>query len=258
MDSPSISDQMGPLVIDIETAERFDELCDPVKNYLVEREQRRGAEAEEPEDPATRAINALSLNPAVGTIVSIGMWLVGIERGLVLVNNEICTNPELKGSHRYNDHATVFYGSEAEMLSVFWAKVLEKAGRCGRNARYPLVTFNGRSFDGPFLMLRSAFHRIKPTRNMVGYRFNLSDHCDLQEVFSFMGALSWQHRYSLDFWCNLLGIVSPKQDMDGTHVGSVWESGDLDRLIQYSIADIQATAQLYVSVLPLIESIRES
>lgn len=244
----------GPLVIDIETAGRFQELPEEVQDYLVEREARR-----EPKDKDTdtrtaaqRTADGLALNPAAGTIVCIGLHTVVDHRSLVLVNAEN-GDKSVKKEPRYDD-AWVFYGSEQDILAKFWQVVGEKAGPGGRGAKHPLVTFNGRAFDGPFLMLRSVVHGVKPTRNMVGYRFGLNDHCDLFEVLSFMGALSSQSRFSLDFWCRMLGVESPKSDMDGSQVGVVWESGDYDRLIQYSVADVRATAHLYAQLLPLIES----
>lgn len=245
---------MQPLVVDIETAERFDSLDIEVQKYLVDRERQQLQKSGEEADPTENVIASLPLNPAAGTIVSIGMWLVEDKRGLVLVNNQLTADKKLNGSKQFDQQTGVFYGSEAKILEVFWAKVVEKAGYGGRNARYPIITFNGRSFDGPFLMLRSTICGVKPTRNMVGYRYSLQDNCDLLEVLTFMGALSWQHRYSLDFWCHQFGIESPKQDMDGSQVGEVWRSGDLEKLIRYSIADVKATAELYKAVKPLIES----
>ncbi len=248
---------MGPLVIDIETAERFDNLALPVQEYLINREKQRMDQSDEIDDPKEKVIEMLPLNPAAGTIVAIGMWLVNEDRGLVLINNELDEETNPSGYTHFDQETVVVYGSEQKILEVFWAKLVEKAGYGGRNAKYPIITFNGRLFDGPFLMLRSAIYGIKPSRNLVGYRYNLNDNCDLMEALTFMGALSWQHRYSLDFWCHQFGIESPKQDMDGSQVGQVWRSGDLERLVRYSISDIRATAELYVYVKPLIESIME-
>lgn len=250
-------EQMGPLVIDIETAGQFEDLPEAVQKYLVEREERRLGEVEGEEDAESNVVENLPLNPAAGIIVSIGMWLLEQQRGLVLVNNSGSQDPNLVGVRQYSEETTVFYGTESEILQVFWNKVIEKAGRGGRGANYPIITFNGRAFDGPFLMLRSTLCGIKPTRNLLGYRYSFHDHCDLQEVLTFQGALAWQHRYSLDFWCNMLGIASPKQDMDGSQVGEVWRTGDLERLIRYSLADIKATADLYLKLQPLIETLKE-
>src|SRR5262245_60935732 len=52
--------------------------------------------------------------------------------------------------------------AESVFLAEFW-KAIARFDR--------FVTFNGRSFDGPFLMLRSAALGIAPTKNLVGYRY---------------------------------------------------------------------------------------
>jgi len=248
---------MGPVVVDIETAQRFETLSQPVQDYLIEREMKRMESNGEIGDAKSSVLKSLQLNPAAGTIVTIGMWLVEEHRGLVLVNNEQAQEQYPTGHIQMDADLVVYYGSEEQILRVFWSKLLEKAGPGGKFARYPVVTFNGRSFDGPFLMLRSVKYGIKPTRNLVGYRYNLNDNCDLLDVFTFMGVLSWQHRYSLDFWCHQLGIDSPKQDMDGSMVSMVWHSKDFERLVRYSLADIKATAQLYLAAQPLIEILQE-
>jgi len=249
---------VGPVVVDIETVGRFDCLSSSVQEYLIERELKRLESNGENGDAQANVIESLPLNPAAGTIAAIGLWLINEERGLVLINNEEAEDAYPTGHAQPDAQTVVYYGSEMQILKVFWAKLLEKAGPGGRYAAYPVVTFNGRHFDGPFLMLRSAVYGIKPTRNLVGYRYNLNDNCDLLEVLTLMGVLSWQHRYSLDFWCSQFGIESPKKDMDGSQVGEVWRSGDFDRLVNYSLSDIKATAELYLAAQPLIEVLQES
>jgi len=47
-------------------------------------------------------------------------------------------------------------GTEKEVLEKFWNTV---------KAYDQIVTFNGRAFDCPFIMVRSAVHKLKPTRD---------------------------------------------------------------------------------------------
>ena len=70
-------------------------------------------------------------------------------------------------------------GDERALLAGFW----ETAARFDR-----LVSFNGRSFDGPFLSVRSAIHGVAPSRNLAGYRYSVESHVDLMEVLTFQGA----------------------------------------------------------------------
>jgi uncharacterized protein YprB with RNaseH-like and TPR domain len=48
------------------------------------------------------------------------------------------------------------------------------------------ITFNGRSFDAPFLIVRSAVHRIKPSVNLIPNRYD-KYHIDLFDQLSFYG-----------------------------------------------------------------------
>jgi hypothetical protein len=51
-----------------------------------------------------------------------------------------------------------------------------------------IVTFNGRSFDVPFLYLRSALLNVAISRkDWLGYRFQTEPHCDLAEQLTFYG-----------------------------------------------------------------------
>ena len=59
--------------------------------------------------------------------------------------------------------------SEKEMLESFW-RVAKRVDQ--------FITFNGRNFDVPFLMMRSAMLGVKVTRNLMGYRYG-DEHIDL-------------------------------------------------------------------------------
>jgi predicted PolB exonuclease-like 3'-5' exonuclease len=120
------------------------------------------------------------------------------------------------------------------------------------------VTFNGRGFDGPFLMLRSAALGIPATKNLVGYRYSLRPHTDLLDVLSFFGA---SRKWTLDFACKALGIESPKeQGIDGYSVGPYYRSGRLREIALYCRRDVEATARLYQklekTLLPALEDRR--
>jgi 3'-5' exonuclease len=88
----------------------------------------------------------------------------------------------------------------------------------GKGKRTRLVTFNGRGYDGPVLMTRSAQLGIAPSRNLVPYRYDLSDHCDLFDVLGYQGAS--RDRFSLDYWCRRFDVESPKGLIDPTQIAS--------------------------------------
>ena len=116
------------------------------------------------------------------------------------------------------------------------------------------MTFNGRGYDGPMLMIRSAQLGIAPTRNLVGHRYNLSDHCDLFDVLQFQGAV--RDRYSLDYWCRRFDVESPKGSIDGSQVARAYRAGRIEDIGEYCLRDVRATAELFRrlegTLLPLV------
>ena len=106
-----------------------------------------------------------------------------------------------------------------------------------------VITFNGRGFDAPYLMLRSAVHKIRATKNMMGYRYDYKEHCDLMEQLTFYGAT---RKFSLDFYAKFFGIKSSKADgIDGSMVGDFYKKGKYMDIARYCFRDLVATKELY-------------
>jgi DNA polymerase elongation subunit (family B) len=130
--------------------------------------------------------------------------------------------------------------SEKEMLEEFW----DTLSRFDR-----VVSYNGRSFDGPFLSVRSAICGVAPTKNLSGYRYSMAEHVDLLEVLTFNGATDWKSRPSLHAACVAFGIPSPKSaEMHGYAVGDAYREGRLAEIADYCRRDVEATAALYRKV----------
>jgi hypothetical protein len=113
----------------------------------------------------------------------------------------------------------------------------------GKGKRTRLVTFNGRGYDGPVLMTRSAQLGIAPSRNLVPYRYDISDHCDLFDVLGYQGAS--RDRFSLDYWCRRFDVESPKGSIDGSQVAKAYRAGRIEDIGEYCLRDVRATAQLF-------------
>ena len=92
-------------------------------------------------------------------------------------------------------------------------------------------------------MLRSAILSIKPTRNLIPYRFDSSTHCDLLEQLTFYGAV---RRFNLDFYCKAFGIKSPKSDgVTGLDLGDLFREKRFKDIAAYCLGDVVAMAELY-------------
>ena len=174
-------------------------------------------------------VQKLSLSPLTARIVAIGMLNPETMAGKVLYQSP---NQERSGPDERNIeyHA----GNEEQIVRQFWDDVRHYD---------QFITFNGRSFDCPFIMLRSAMLSIPPTRNLMPYRYDSSVHCDLLDQLTFYGAV---RRFNLDFYCKSFGIKSPKSEgVSGLDIGPMFREGRFKEIAQYCAGDVIATAELF-------------
>ncbi len=218
---------MTTIAFDIEVAGfPWDEVDEITRGYLLNRARDEREREAVPE--------RMALYPGMGKVIAIGMWNLDMQRGLVLLEGEH------EEPHEWErvPHSDVFRGGEAELLERFWEIVARKSPR--------LVSYNGRGYDGPILMIRSAQNGVAPTSNLVPNRYHLRDHTDLMDVFSFFGA--WRERYSLDYWCRRFDVESPKGSIDGSQVGRAYREGRIEEIGEYCLRDVRATGELYTRV----------
>ena len=227
---------MATVVIDIETAGQPWESLDDAQRTYLERNARS-------EEERLRMPESMSLWPLTGKIIVIAMLNPDSGRGRIWYEK---TDGRLEETS--TDRRFTFVGDEeAVCLAEFW-KAMRRFHR--------FVTFNGRGFDGPFLMLRSAALGVTVTRNLVGYRYALRPHTDLLEALSFFGA---SRKWNLDFACKAFGVPSPKeQGMDGFSVGPFYRAGRLREIANYCRRDVEATAGLFQklekTLLPVLDT----
>ncbi|MGH2567593.1 MAG: ribonuclease H-like domain-containing protein [Bacteroidota bacterium] len=213
---------MSRVVVDIETLAfplaSFDRIQ---QDYLL---KFAGTDEEKLE-----TLKKLNLYPTTAQIIAIGMYNPDTERGKILFQAE-------QSVDSFSDDETVHFvsGDERTILTQFWEDV----------AKYgQFITFNGRGFDCPFLLLRSAILQIKPTRDLLPYRYDASKHCDLLEQFTFYGAI---RKFNLDFYCKAFGIESPKSHgVTGLDLGKLWEEKRFREIAEYCLGDLKATAELF-------------
>jgi len=227
---------VATVVFDIETAgHSWDSLDDAQKTYL-----QKNARTEEERE---RLPETLSLWPLTGKIIVVAMLNPESGRGRIWYEKTDGRAEETAADGRFK----IVGDAEPVLLAEFW-KAMRRFQR--------FVTFNGRGFDGPFLMLRSAALGVPVTRNLVGYRYSLRPHTDLLEAITFFGA---SRKWNLDFACKAFGVASPKeQGMDGFSVGPFYRAGRLREIALYCRRDVEATAALFLklekTLLPALEN----
>ncbi|HEX9163293.1 MAG TPA: ribonuclease H-like domain-containing protein [Thermoanaerobaculia bacterium] len=220
---------MKKLVIDIETVGvPWEEHDAYVREYLI-----KGMSEAEAEEEKRRG----ALSPFTGRIVAIGV--VNAETGRSCAMYEVPGQTEV--ITRRDGNRTLISGNEKQILEKFW-DYLDRADR--------FISFNGRQFDGPFLMIRSAIHGVPPKRDLIGNRYRFHPNCDLRQVLNFNGTVNpRQMKFNLDLACKAFGIVSSKRDgMDGRSVEALYRAGRYEDIALYCLEDVRATSELYLKL----------
>lgn len=218
-----------PLVLDIETVPLADALAapypeadrNPPANYKSDeaiakwREQDRAAWQ-------TARVKECSLNPRLGRIVSLGM-----KHG----------ETEL-----YYDATDV--RDEERLLMRFWDTVSAARGK--------VVTWNG-SWDLRFLLLRSIAHEITPLvapsiTQQWFKRYATFPHFDCKAVLT-----NWDAPRAgegLTEWASFLGLEGKTEGTTGADVYGMVQRNEWDRVKEYCMADVRATAAVYEKIAP--------
>ena len=214
---------MSKIIFDIETAGvDFDSLDEASKEYFLKY-------ADNPQK-IDEVKNSMSFFPVTAEIITIGMLEVETNRSFVFFQNG-----GVKEKFQEGD-ATYVAGDEKEILAHFW-KLIEKAT--------VFVTFNGRVFDCPFIMLRSAMHKVRASKNLMPYRYDPKLHVDLCDQLTFYDAM--RRKFSLAMWCKAFAIPSPKEGgITGLQVKEFYQKGAYKDIARYCARDLQATKELYL------------
>lgn len=221
----------GPVtVIDIETAatdaayervmtEAYDPSTFKPKNNakdpaVIARQQAEAEAAFETE--RTQRANDLALSPRTGRIVCVGSCI--------------------------GDHAVgMVTQDERVLLAEAWRLIADAS---------LVVTFNGSTFDLPYLITRSVLMRVEPdvsARQIVPLlrRYSYAPHCDVRQALN-----NWD-RFApgtLAEWASDLGIPVPTGT--GAEVGEWWRSKNYKAISEHCTGDVRATMALYHAIAP--------
>jgi len=226
---------MPKLVFDIETIGRDWEALDELTKKDLTRWVKRELETDESFSFKTDNIKEeMGLSPLTGEIVSIAFYDVEREAGAVYFQA-----PE-GGAIAFEENGIKYQSmTEVEMLDAFW-KIAQKYKE--------FITFNGRGFDAPFMMVRSAINGVVPSVDLMEGRYLYQQrgvaHIDLYDQMTFYGATS--KKGSLHLFCRAFDIPSPKEDGIGNEVGELFKKKEYEKIARYNMGDVMATKELYL------------
>jgi len=192
--------------------------------------------------------DGLGFSPLTGEVVALGIFDTDKEKGVIYFQcpeTDLTPSPFPKTGEGSNNewienNFTFKPRTEAEMLKDFWQ---------GAVKYNTFVSFNGRPFDVPFMMIRSAVYKIKPTVDLMSYRYIRNQyagikHIDLLDQLSFYGAV--RRKGNLHLYCQAFGIKSPKAEgVTGDDVGRLFKDKKYKEIAEYNSWDLLATWELY-------------
>ena len=136
---------------------------------------------------------------------------------------------------------TSFFGDDEQQILIDFKVLLNKHFVKNSNV---LCAHNGKEFDFPFIARRMIVHQIELPRklNLFGKKPWEVPHLDTLEMWKFG---DYKHYTSLKLLTAILGIPSPKDDIDGSEVAAVYyKEKNLQRIVNYCEKDTIAVAQI--------------
>ncbi len=223
------------LFLDIETVpevENFNDLSEEKQELFALKTQYQRKEDFTPEDFYERA----GIWAEFGVIVCISVGYF---------TNFNSTNRKFR--------VTSFFGDEVKILKDFKNLLDNHFSK----PHHLLCGHNGKEFDFPYIARRMIINKIAlPEKlNLFGKKPWEIAHLDTMELWKFG---DYKHFTSLKLLTSILGIPSPKDDIDGSQVGAVfYKEKNIDRIVTYCEKDTVAVAQLLLRFNnePLIEEL---
>lgn len=211
------------LVVDIETiGADFDSFDEMSKKYILK--------FADNEEKVQEMIEGLAFSPLTGEIVAIGILNPETDKGAVYFQS-----PGKLPQTLHEEGMEFTSDTEAGILRRFWDAVKHYDR---------IITFNGRGFDAPFLLIRSAIHKIKPTKELMPNRYSPTSHIDLLDQLTFYGSV--RRKFSLHMWCRAFGIRSPKKGgVTGHDVSELFSQKKYLDIARYCTGDLYATKELF-------------
>ena len=139
-----------------------------------------------------------------------------------------------------------FYGEDEKIVLYEFCEMLRK---WAIDQQKLLCAHNGKEFDFPYLCRRLIINSmpIPAILNVSGKKPWEVNHLDTMELWKFG---DFKNYTSLNLLAHVLGIPTPKDDIDGSMVGDVyWKEKNLKRIAEYCQKDVITVAQVYLRII---------
>lgn len=223
------------LLLDIETTPltaSFDHLPDELKDLWLEKNAKTAPDSEDAFE---------NFNEKAGLLAEFGR-IVCISAGFFHTENG-----------HYQLRIKSFYGNDEKELLGGFLELIHKFFT--RHPRFQFAGHNIREFDIPYICRRALINGLSLPVSLQLNNFKPWEQplLDTMQLWRFG---EFRNYTSLKLLAAVMGIPTPKDDIDGSMVGKVyWETGDVQRIADYCQKDVLTVAQLLLKFkgLPLIE-----
>jgi len=220
------------LFIDIETAglkKVFSDLSPGLQDLWQDKARKKGYLTSDSPDWSLIFNEKAAVFSEFGRIVCIGLGcFIRRPEGLSFTIKSIADTDEKLLLNRF-----------CKALDTF-TKRIPKLVFCGHNIK---------EFDLPYISRRMIINDMKlpDCLRLQGKKPWEIPHLDTMELWSFGDRKNYT---SLALLSEVLGIPSPKDDIDGSEVGRVfWEEQDLRRISTYCEKDVETTARIFLRLM---------
>lgn len=219
------------LFLDIETVPEsfsFDKLDTALQNLW----EKKSKQLRTPDQTAADAYEKAGIYSEFGKIICISVGLI-------------------REKNPYHFRLKSFFGKDEKVLLSEFAEMLIKFSRHNRDA--VLCAHNGKEFDFPYIARRMIINKvtIPEILNNAGkkpWEIKLLDTMDLWKFGDY------KNYTSLDLLTTILGIQTPKDDIDGSQVAGIYYiEGDIERIVRYCEKDVLAIARVLLRFMNLPE-----
>jgi predicted PolB exonuclease-like 3'-5' exonuclease len=135
-----------------------------------------------------------------------------------------------------------FFGDDEKAILSDFSAMLTKFSK--NNREVLLCAHNGKEFDYPYIARRMIINEliipeILDNAGKKPWEIKLLDTMDLWKFGDY------KNYTSLDLLTSILGIPTPKDDVDGSMVAGIyWDEKDINRIVRYCEKDVLAVARV--------------
>jgi hypothetical protein len=139
-----------------------------------------------------------------------------------------------------------FSGDDEKQVLIDFSVFLEKFMLHRKSTTKQLCAHNGKEFDYPYIARRMLINKVPipailDNAGKKPWEVNLIDTLELWKFGDYKAFTS------LNLLAYIFGLPSPKQELDGSKVGSTyWQKRDLESIVKYCCIDVVTLANVYL------------